>query len=132
MSGVAQDQLQGMLAGWKFNSGLGLARSEVKMRLVLWNRLIGLDWLIHIDQQMMMAAVLEIIAGVSYAHIAQTEPTPESAFDRGAILRPHEIEKGILWRGPSLRKRGKWQTGQEYGERDQPGDLHDASSRNAA
>jgi hypothetical protein len=81
---------------------------------------------------MVMAAVLEIIARVSYAHIAQTEPTPESAFDRGAVLRPHEIEMGILWRGLSLGTCGKWQTGQDHGQRDQPGDLHDASSRNAA
>ena len=70
MSGVAQYQLQGVLAGWKFNSGLGLARSKMKMRLVLWNRLIGIDWFIHIDQQMVMAAVLEIIARMSYAHIS--------------------------------------------------------------
>src|SRR5260370_10720884 len=80
---------------------------------------------------MVMAAVFEIIARMSYAHVAQTEATPKSAFDRGAILRPHEIEKGILRRGLSLSIRGKWQTSQDYGQRDQPGDLHDASSFSA-
>ena len=107
MIGVTQHQLQGMLAGWKFDTRLGLARSIVKMRLVLWNRFVGVERFIHVNQQMVMAAVLEIIACVSYTHVAQTEPTPESAFDRGAVLRPHEIEKGILWRRLSLSIRCK-------------------------
>jgi hypothetical protein len=48
---------------------------------------------------MVMAAVLEIIARVGYAHAAQGEPAPESAFDRGAVLRPPEIERGIFGAG---------------------------------
>jgi hypothetical protein len=64
---------------------------------------------------MVVTAVLEIIACVSYAHVAQPEPTPESAFDRGAVLRPDKIEKDILWRGLSLSVRGKWQKSQNYG-----------------
>src|SRR5260370_38155703 len=100
MIGVTQHQLQGVFAGWKFDTSLGLARSIVKMRLVLWNRLVGVERVIYVNQQMVMAAVLEIIAGVSYNHVAQTEPTPESAFNRRAGLRPHQTEKGHLWHRP--------------------------------
>ena len=107
MIGVTQHQLQGMLAGWKFDARLSLTGSKMEVRLVLRNRFVGLERFIHINQQMVMAAVLEIIARMSYAHVAQTEAAPESAFDRGAVLRPHEIQNGILWRGLSLSRRGK-------------------------
>src|SRR3982074_1208982 len=105
--GVAEHELKRMVAGWKFDTRLGLARPKMKMRLVLWNWFVGIERFIHINQQMVMAAVFEIIARMSYAHVAQTEATPKSAFDRGAVLRPHEIEKGILRRGLSLSIRGK-------------------------
>jgi hypothetical protein len=39
---------------------------------------------------------------MSNAHVAQTETTPKSALDSRAVLRPHEVEKGIFWRGLSL------------------------------
>ena len=107
MIGVTQHQLQGMLAGWKFDARLSLTGSKMEVRLVLRNRFVGIEWFIHIDQQMVLAAVLEIIARMSYAHVAQTEATPKSAFDRRAVMRPHEIEKRILWRGLSLSTRGE-------------------------
>src|SRR5258706_14249301 len=114
MVGVTQHQLQGVFAGWKFDTSLGLARSIVKMRLVLWNRLVGVERFIHVNQQMVMAAVLEIIAGVSYTHVAQTETTPESAFDRRAVLPPHEKEKGLLWRRLSSTIRCKRTSKQDF------------------
>jgi len=107
MLGVAQHELKSMFSGWKFDTRLGLARAEMKMRLVLCNRFIGVEWFVHINQQMMMAAVLKIVARVSDAHVAQTEATPKSALDCGAVLRPDEVENGILWCGLSLSPRGK-------------------------
>ena len=98
MACVAQHELERVLAGRKFYSRFRLARSKMKMRFVLRNRFLGIDRLIHINQQMMMAAVLVIIAGMRNAHVAQTETTPERSFDRRAILRPDEIQNGILWR----------------------------------
>jgi hypothetical protein len=50
----------------------------------------------------MMAAVLKIVARVGDPHVPQTETTPESAFDRGAVLRPDKIQNRVLWRGLSL------------------------------
>jgi hypothetical protein len=58
---------------------------------------------------MMMAAVRVGVAGVGHAHVAQTKAAPESAFDDGAVLRPHEIEKSILVCGLALSERGEWQ-----------------------
>ena len=68
----------------------------MKMRFVLRNRFLGIDRLIHINQQMMMAAVLVIIAGMRNAHVAQTKAAPEPAFDGEAVLRPYEIKQHIL------------------------------------
>src|SRR6267143_1112350 len=131
MLGVAQHELKSMFSRWKFDTCLGLARAKMKMRLVLCNRFVGIERFGHINQQMMMAAVLEIVARVGDTHVAQAEATPESALDRSAVLRPHEIQNGIFWRGLSLSPRGKWQASQDDGQRDQPCDLHDASSSNA-
>src|ERR1700692_4444064 len=77
---------------------------------------------------MVMAAVLEAIARMSYAHISQTKAAPKSAFDRRSILRPYEIENCILWRRLPLGIRGKRQTCQGYTHRDEPANFHDTSS----
>jgi hypothetical protein len=53
------------------------------VRLVLWDRFVGIEWFTHINQQMVMAAVLEVIARMGYAHVAQAEAAPKSAFDGG-------------------------------------------------
>jgi len=58
-----------MLTGRKFDTCFGLPRSKMEMRFVLGDRLVGIDWSIHINQQMVMAAVLVVIARMSYAHI---------------------------------------------------------------
>src|SRR5258708_20206310 len=102
MLGIAEHKLKRMFSGWQFDTRLGLARAKMKMRLVLWNRFVGVERFGHIDQQMMMAAVLKIVARVGDAHVAQAKTAPKSAFDRGAVLGPHEIENGILWRSLSL------------------------------
>src|SRR5882672_1505805 len=128
---IAQHQLESVLAGRKLDTRLGLARAKMKMRLVLCNRFVGVERFGHIKQQMMMAAVLKIVARVGDTHVAQAEATPESALDRSAVLRPHEIQNGIFWRRLSLSPCGKWQASQDDGQRDQPDDLHDTSSSNA-
>ena len=107
MFGVAQHQLKRMFTRWKFDTRLGLTRPEMKMRLVLCNRFLGIERFIDINQQMVMAAVLKIVTRMSYAHIAQTETAPKTSFDRRAVLGPHEINKSILRRRLSLSKRGQ-------------------------
>src|SRR5690242_17316306 len=102
MLGVPQHQLESVLAGRQLDPCLGLTRSEMKMGLVLWDRLVGIERFIHIDKQMMMAAVMKVVARVGDAHVAQTKATPEPAFDHRAVLRPNEIQDRILWRGLSL------------------------------
>ena len=109
MFGVAKDELERVLAGWKFYSRFRLARAKMKVRFVLRNRFLGIERFIHVYQQMVMAAVRVIVAGVRNAHVAQTEAAPESAFDGGAVLRPYEIEKGILVCGLALSECGEWQ-----------------------
>src|ERR1700743_3382623 len=47
-----------VLARRRFDRGFGLPRPEMQMVLVLRDRLVGIERLIHIDQQMMMTAVL--------------------------------------------------------------------------
>ena len=73
MASVAQHELKRVLAGRKFYPRFRLARSEMKVGFVLRNRFLEIDRLIHINQQMMMAAVLVIIAGVRNAHVAYSE-----------------------------------------------------------
>ena len=62
MLGVAKDKLQCVLARRQFNACLGLPRPEMKMVLVLRNRIIWIERFVHVDQQMMMAAVCKIVA----------------------------------------------------------------------
>ena len=85
-----------MSAGRQLDACLGLARAKMKMRLVLCNRFVGVEWFIHINQQMMMAAVLKIVARVGDTHVPQTETTPEPSSNRCAVLRPNEIQNRIL------------------------------------
>src|SRR5436190_2074066 len=74
----------------------------MKMGLVLWDRFVRIEWFVHVNQQMMMAAVLKIVACMRDAHVAQDEATPKSAFDDRAVLRPNEIQNRILRRGHSM------------------------------
>jgi len=107
MLGIAQHELERMFARQQLKACLGLPCAEMKMALVLWDRLVGIEWFVHIDQQMMMAAIVKIVACMGDAHVPQTETTPEPAFDRGAVLRPDKVQNGILWRGLSLSVSGK-------------------------
>src|ERR1700730_12831040 len=63
MIAVAQHQLQGVLSLRQVEERLGLARTEVQMLFVVRDRLVGIDWFLRIDQQVMMTDVGEITAG---------------------------------------------------------------------
>src|SRR5262245_53225474 len=114
MLGVAQHELKRVLARRKFDPGFGLARPEMQMRLVLRDRFVRIDGLIHVDQKMMMAAVRVGVARVRYAHVAQTKAAPERTLDDGAVLRPHEIETRVLRGGLSLSAGGERQASERY------------------
>ena len=70
MAGVAQHELKCMFTGRKFDARFGLTCSKMEVRLVLCNRFVWIEWFTHINKQMVMAAVLEIITGMGYAHVA--------------------------------------------------------------
>ena len=78
----------------------------------VWNGFVGIERLIHIDQQMVVAAVRVAVARVSDPHVAETKAAPKSAFDDGAVLWPYEIQKGIFRRGLPLSVCGEWQQGE--------------------
>src|SRR5208283_5370226 len=75
--GVTEHQLQRVLAGWQFNKRLSLSGAEMKMSLVLWDRLVWVNWFIYVDQQMMMTAVLGITARLGNTHVAKAKPAPK-------------------------------------------------------
>jgi len=70
MLGIAQHQLERVLARRQFETCLSLARTEVKVVPVLRDRCIEIERLVYVNEQMMMAAVREIVAGVGDAHVA--------------------------------------------------------------
>ena len=107
MLGVSQNELKCVFAGREFDACFRLTSSKMEVRLILWNWLIGIEGFIHIDQQMVMSAVRKIIAGVSYSHVPEAETAPECTLDHGAILRPHEIKKGVFWCWLALSQRGE-------------------------
>src|SRR6185312_3895385 len=74
---------------------------------------------------MMVSAVRVIVAGVSDAHVAQTEAAPECALDDCTVLRPDEIESRILRCGLSLRLRCAGYGREQRGQHDEPDDLHE-------
>ena len=113
MLGITEHQLQRVLAGRQFNTCLSLPRAEVKMCLVLWDRLVWVKWFIYVDQQMMMTAVWGITARLGNTHVAKAKPAPKRTFHSRAIRRPNNIEKGVSGCWSSLRVRGNRQPGQQ-------------------
>ena len=76
MLGITEDQLKSMLAGLKLQTSLGLTRPEMKMILVLRDRLVHIERFIHVNQQMMMTAVLKIVAHPCCADRNDTRTLP--------------------------------------------------------
>src|SRR4051812_27735237 len=76
----------------------------MQMRLVLQDRLLGIDGVVDVDQQMMVTGVLVLVAGMGHSHVAQAEPDPESAAHLLPVMRSDEIELCVLGRCLALRK----------------------------
>src|SRR5262245_3117844 len=108
MLGIAEHELKRMRAGRQFEPHFGLAGAEVQVVLVLRDRLVWVERRIDIDQQMMMSGVLRRIAGSRNPHVAQPEAAPEAAFDALSLVRPDDIQIGVM---------GRWCLGQ-CGDRD--------------
>ena len=106
MLGIAEHQLQRVLAGWQFNTRLSLPRTEVKMGLVLRNGLVWVNWFVYVDQQMMMTTVWGVAACLGNTHVAKAKPAPKRTFHSRAVKRPNNVEKGVGGRSSSLRVRG--------------------------
>ena len=124
MLGIAQHQLERVLAWRQIDKCLGLTRSEMQMGLVLRDRLFDIERFSHINQHVMMAAVLEIVARMGDSHIPQAKTAPEGTLDGCAVARPDEIENRILWRGLSLRMSGARHRCQRHRQHDDPGFSH--------
>src|SRR5215471_17128307 len=73
MVGIAQHELQCVLAGGQIDECLGLAGPEMKMLFVLWDWFVGVVGRIDINQQVMVPAVGKGVAGVRNPHVAETE-----------------------------------------------------------
>jgi len=69
MLGVPEHQLQRVVAGREFDTGLGLARAEMQMVLIPRDRLFDIERLVNINQQMMMAAIGIRVARMGDAHV---------------------------------------------------------------
>src|SRR5581483_7358322 len=124
MLGVAEHELERMLAGRQFKPRLGLTCAKMKVVLVLRDRLARIEWFIDVDKQMMMAAVLIVVARMGDAHVAQTKSTPEATLDDCAVLRPDKIEQGVLARRLALRMSETRERYEQQGQRDQPDSSH--------
>src|SRR5215470_17452755 len=102
MSAVTQHQLERMPARRQVEIGLGLTGNEMQVVLVRGDRLVGIERLIHIDQQMMVATVGKIVTRVRHAHIAETKTAPESTLDDCAVRGRDKIQKRVLCSSFSL------------------------------
>jgi hypothetical protein len=78
----------------------------MKMLLVLWDRLVWLDRVIYVDQQVMMPAVWGIAACLGYAHVAKAKAAPQRTLYSRALRRQNNVKKGVGGRSSSLRIRG--------------------------
>jgi hypothetical protein len=107
--GIAEHQLERMLAGWQFNTRLSLSSAEMEMFLVLWDRLVCVKWFIYVDQQMMMPAVWGVTTRLSHAHVTKAKPAPKRTLHSRAIRRPNNVKKGFSGCSSSLRGRSNWQ-----------------------
>jgi hypothetical protein len=104
--GVAEHQLQRVLAGRQFNMRLSLSGAEMKMCLVLGNRFVWVKRFVYVDQQMVVTAVWGVATRLGDAHVAKAKAAPKGALYSRAVSRPDNIEKGVGGRSRSLRVRG--------------------------
>ena len=104
MRPVPQHQLECMLARWQFNNRLSLTSAEMKMSLVLWDRLVRVEGVIYVDQQMVVTSVRFVDTGRRNPHAGETKLHLKRIGDGVAILRADDIDRGI-GRGSGLCQR---------------------------
>ncbi|KRE06705.1 hypothetical protein ASE63_23650 [Bosea sp. Root381] len=104
---VAEHQLEGMFSRRQFKPRLRLARTEVKVLVVRRNRLVRIDLVGDIDQEMVMSGIRSGAAGLRYAHVSETEPHPEFAADLRTVPRKDDVQARIGSRR-ALRCGGLW------------------------
>jgi hypothetical protein len=78
----------------------------MKMGFILGDRLLAIERIVDVDQQMMMAAILKIITGVRHAHVTKAKAAPKRAPYSLAVPRSDEVELHILRRRLSLSASG--------------------------
>ena len=91
MFGIAEHQLKRMAPRRQFNARLRLARAEMKVLFVGWDRLIRVKGFITVDEEMMVSAVGVSVVRVGDSHAAETEAAPECALYGRTILRPYDV-----------------------------------------
>src|SRR5688572_27118957 len=92
--GISENKLQRMLPGLKLEAGLGLPGTEMDVLPIGRNRFAGIDVLVDIDQEMVMAGVGCLVARVGDAHVAQSEPNREAATDPLSVAWIDDVENG--------------------------------------
>src|SRR3954467_6927819 len=122
--GIAQHELKRVRPGRKLEQRFGLPCPEMQMRLVLQDRLLGIDGVVDVDQQMMVTGVLILVAGMGHSHVAQAEPDPESAADLLPVMRGDEIELCVFGACLALREGCRRQQCERRRQRDATKDLH--------
>ena len=96
----------------------------MQMRLVLQDRLLGIDGVVDVDQQMMVAGVLIVVAGMRHTHVAQAEPDQESAAHPLPVMRGDEIDLCVLWSSLALREGHAREQCERRRQRNAAKDLH--------
>src|ERR1700688_1230169 len=93
--GVPEHKLKCVLARSQFNVRLSLAGAEMKMSLVLWDRLARIERFVHVNQQMVVTCVRLVDAGPRNPPARQTELHLERIGDGITVLRADDIHGGI-------------------------------------
>ncbi|MGY3456809.1 hypothetical protein ACVWW5_002259 [Bradyrhizobium sp. LM3.4] len=88
----------------------------------------GIDGVVDVYQQMMMAGVLVVVAGMRHAHVPQAEPNQKSAAHLLSLMRGDEIEFCVLGGGLALRTSDTRKQCKRRRERDAAKDLHQTYS----
>src|SRR5262249_58909471 len=94
--GITEHKLECVSPGRQFNARLGLSSAEVQVVLILRDRIIRIERIVDVDQQVMMAAVRELVSRMRNAHVAQSKAAPKCSLDHRAVVRPYEIQIGVI------------------------------------
>ena len=70
MVGIAENELQSVLARGQVEPSFGLTAAKMHVVFIRRNRLVRIKRLININEQMVMSTVRVSIAGVCHPHVA--------------------------------------------------------------